>query len=113
MEDCAIPSSKENIDGLNYLSDKTFNEINEVTMRGAMQAHEDGGVPVLHLEVARQDAYHIGYLIYVFELSSSMSAYLQGVNPFDQPGVEEYKNNIFRLLEKPGYVDMVSVWTDV
>lgn len=103
-EDCAIPSSKENLDGLNYLSDKTLNEINEVMMHGAMEAHRDGGVPLLRLEVAKQDAYHVGYLIYFFQLSCAMSAYLQGLNPFDQPGVEEYKNNIFRLLEKPGHV---------
>jgi len=102
-EDYAIPSSKENLDGLNYLSDKTLNEINEVMMHGAMEAHQDGGVPLLRLEVAKQDAYHIGYLIYFFQLSCAMSAYLQGLNPFDQPGVEEYKNNIFRLLEKPGH----------
>ncbi|KAA0966918.1 glucose-6-phosphate isomerase [Sporosarcina sp. ANT_H38] len=104
-EDYAIPSSKADVDGLNYLSDKTVNEINEVMMHGAMEAHKDGGVPVLRLEVAKQDAYHIGYLIYFFQLSCAMSAYLQGQNPFDQPGVEEYKNNIFRLLEKPGYVE--------
>lgn len=103
-EDCAIPSSKENLDGLNYLSDKTLNEINEVMMHGAMEAHRDGGVPLLRLEVAKQDAYHVGYLIYFFQLSCAMSAYLQGLNPFDQPGVEEYKKNIFRLLEKPGHV---------
>ncbi|MEK4406318.1 glucose-6-phosphate isomerase [Sporosarcina sp. FSL K6-6792] len=103
-EDCAIPSSKENLDGLNYLSDKTLNEINEVMMHGAMEAHRDGGVPLLRLEAAKQDAYHVGYLIYFFQLSCAMSAYLQGLNPFDQPGVEEYKNNIFRLLEKPGHV---------
>lgn len=103
-EDCAIPSTKDNLDGLNYLSDKTLNEINEVMMHGAMEAHQDGGVPVLRLEVAKQDAYHVGYLIYFFQLSCAMSAYLQGQNPFDQPGVEEYKNNIFRLLEKPGHV---------
>lgn len=102
-EDCAIPSSKENLDGLNYLSDKTLNEINEVMMQGAMEAHQDGGVPLLRLEAAKQDAYHVGYLIYFFQLSCAMSAYLQGLNPFDQPGVEEYKNNIFRLLEKPGH----------
>lgn len=103
-EDCAIPSSEENLDGLNYLSDKTLNEINVVMMHSAMEAHQDGGVPVLRLEVAKQDAYHVGYLIYFFEISCAMSAYLQGLNPFDQPGVEEYKNNIFRLLEKPGHV---------
>ncbi len=105
MEDCAIPSSIDNLDGLNYLSDKTMNEINEVTMRATMQAHEGGGVPLIHLKVGKHDAYHIGYLIYFFELSCAMSAYLLGVDPFDQPGVEEYKKNIFRMLDKPGFVE--------
>ncbi len=66
-----------------------------------MQAYETGGVPVIHLEVGKHDAYHIGYLIYFFQLSCAMSAYLLGVNPFDQPGFEEYKKNIFRMLRKP------------
>lgn len=104
-EDCAIPTTTENLDGLNYLSDKTMNEINEVTMRATMQAHDDGGVPLIHLTIGKHDAYHIGYLIYFFELSCAMSAYLLGVNPFDQPGVEEYKKNIFRMLEKPGFIE--------
>jgi glucose-6-phosphate isomerase len=104
-EDCGIPTSDENLDGLNYLSDKSMNEINEVTMHATMQAHRDGGVPIIHLNVGKHDAYHIGYLIYFFEAACAMSAYLLGVNPFDQPGVEEYKKNIFRMLEKPGFVE--------
>ncbi|WP_172370001.1 glucose-6-phosphate isomerase [Sporosarcina jiandibaonis] len=104
-EDCGIPTSDENLDGLNYLSDKSMNEINEVTMHATMQAHRDGGVPIIHLNVGKHDAYHIGYLIYFFEAACAMSAYLLGVNPFDQPGVEEYKKNIFRMLEKPGVVE--------
>lgn len=104
-EDCAIPTSADNLDGLNYLSDKTMNEINDVTLQATMQAHNDGGVPLIHLTVAKYDAYHIGYLIYFFEMSCAISAYLLGVNPFDQPGVEEYKKNIFRMLEKPGFVE--------
>ena len=104
-EDCGIPTSAENLDGLNYLSDKTMNEINEVTMHATMQAHKDGGVPIIHLNVGKHDAFHIGYLIYFFEAACAMSAYLLGVNPFDQPGVEEYKKNIFRMLEKPGFVE--------
>ncbi|MBE1556307.1 glucose-6-phosphate isomerase [Sporosarcina limicola] len=103
-DDCAIPFSTDNLDGLNYLSDKTMNEINEVTLRATMQAHDDGGVPLIHLTVGKHDAYHIGYLIYFFELSCTMSAYLLDVNPFDQPGVEKYKKNISKLLEKPGSV---------
>ncbi|MBO0588902.1 glucose-6-phosphate isomerase [Sporosarcina sp. E16_8] len=103
-EDNAIPTSADNLDGLNYLADKTLNEINEVMMHGAMEAHIEGGVPVLRIDVAKQDEYNLGYLIYFFELSCAMSAYLQGLNPFDQPGVEDYKNITFRLLEKPGHV---------
>ncbi len=103
-EDCAIPTSTENLDGLNYLSHKTMNEINEVTMQATMKAHSDGGVPLIHITIGKHDAYHIGYLIYFFELSCAMSAYLLEVNPFDQPGVEEYKKNIFSMLEKPGFV---------
>jgi len=105
VEDSGVPTTKDNLDGLNYLSDKTMNEINEVTLRATMQAHDDGGVPLIHLTVGKHDAYHIGYLIYFFEISCAMSAYLLGVNPFDQPGVEEYKKNIFRMLEKPGFVE--------
>ncbi|MFJ7936146.1 glucose-6-phosphate isomerase [Sporosarcina sp. NPDC096371] len=104
MGDNAIPSTTDNLDGLNYLSDKTMNEINEVTLHATMEAHEAGGVPLILLKVGNHDAYHIGYLIYFFEISCAMSAYLLGVNPFDQPGVEEYKKNIFRMLEKPGFV---------
>lgn len=105
VEDSAIPTSTDNLDGLNYLADKTMNEINEVTLRATMQAHEAGGVPLILLQVGKHDAYHIGYLIYFFETACAMSAYLLGVNPFDQPGVEEYKKNIFRMLKKPGFVD--------
>lgn len=105
MEDSAIPTSADNLDGLNYLADKTMNEINEVTLQATMEAHQAGGVPLIKLTVGKHDAYHIGYLIYFFETACAMSAYLLGVNPFDQPGVEEYKKNIFRMLEKPGFVD--------
>ncbi len=104
-EDCDIPTTEDNLDGLNYLSDKTMNEINDVTLQATMQAHQDGGVPLVHLTVGNQDAYHIGYTIYFFEMACTMSAYLLGVNPFDQPGVEEYKKNIFRMLEKPGFTE--------
>ncbi|AOV08590.1 glucose-6-phosphate isomerase [Sporosarcina ureilytica] len=103
--DCAIPTTEDNLDGLNYLSDKTMNEINDVTLQATMEAHQDGGVPLIHLTVGKKDAYHIGYIIYFFEMACAMSAYLLGVNPFDQPGVEEYKKNIFRMLEKPGFVE--------
>lgn len=104
-ENCGIPTTEDNLDGLNYLSDKMMNEINDVTLQATMQAHKDGGVPLVHVTVDRQDAYHIGYTMYFFEMACAMSAYLLGVNPFDQPGVEEYKKNIFRMLEKPGYTE--------
>ncbi len=105
VEDSSIPTTKDNLDGLNYLSAKTMNEINDVTLQATMQAHHDGGVPLMHITADKHDAYHIGYLIYFFEAAVAMSAYLLGVNPFDQPGVEEYKKNIFRMLEKPGFVE--------
>lgn len=102
-EDCDIPTTIDNLDNLNYLANQTVNEINDVALYATIEAHIKGGIPVNHLTVKKQDAYHMGYLLYFFKTASMMSAYLLGVNPFDQPGVEEYKNNMFRMLEKPGY----------
>lgn len=98
-----IPFDEENIDGLNYLSDKTLHEVNKQALDATALAHVEGGVPVLCLEVQRLDEFHTGYLIYFFMKACAMSAYLSGVNPFDQPGVELYKQNMFELLGKPGY----------
>src|SRR5699024_1264033 len=93
----------ENAYGLNYLAGKTLGEINDKAYQGTLLAHNDGGVPNLTVEVPALDAYTFGYLVYFFEKACSMSGYLLGVNPFDQPGVEAYKKNMFALLCKPGY----------
>lgn len=98
-----IPYDEANIDGLNFLAGKDINELKETARRATQLAHIDGDVPNIHIEIAERNAYCLGYLIYFFELACAMSGYLLGVNPFDQPGVEEYKNNMFAMLGKPGY----------
>ncbi|SER71093.1 glucose-6-phosphate isomerase [Psychrobacillus sp. OK032] len=98
--DCEVPYESQNKDQLNYLSDKTLNTINDIATQGTAMAHVEGGVPVISIEVERLDEYHLGYLMYFFMKSCAMSAYLQGVNPFDQPGVEAYKQKMFELLGK-------------
>ena len=100
-----IPYDEANIDGLNFLAGKDINELKQTAMRATQLAHIDGEVPNIHIEIAERNAYCLGYLIYFFELACAMSGYLLGVNPFDQPGVEEYKNNMFAMLGKPGYED--------
>jgi len=91
------------VDGLNYLAGKTIDEVNKKAMEGVVMAHIDGGVPNIILRLPKLDAFNLGYLFYFFEKTCAMSAYLLGVNPFNQPGVEEYKKNMFKLLGKPGY----------
>ena len=98
-----IPDDPNNIDGLNFLSGKDLNLVKKTAMLGTLLAHEDGGVSNVVLELADRSAFSLGYLIYFFELTCAMSGYLLGVNPFDQPGVEAYKKNMFALLGKPGY----------
>ena len=98
-----IDVDKDNLDGLNYLSGHTIDFVNKKAFEGALLAHTDGNVPNLIIDIPRLDEYNFGYLIYFFEKSCAISGYLLGVNPFDQPGVEEYKNNMFALLGKPGY----------
>ena len=93
----------ENVDGLNFLSGKPLSFVNRKAFEGTVLAHTDGGVPNLVLELDRPDAYNTGWLIYFFELACAISGYVLGVNPFDQPGVESYKKNMFALLGKPGY----------
>ena len=99
----AIPHDPENVDGLNFLSGKDLEFVSRQAMRGVTLAHEDGGVPNLALTVPGRDAGSVGALIYFFEYACGLSGYLLGVNPFDQPGVEAYKNNMYALLGKPGY----------
>lgn len=98
--DCKIPFDRSNHDGLNCLSNRSFNEINSISKQGVIAAHTEGGIPVIQLELERLDAFHLGYLIYFFMKSCAMSAYLLEVNPFDQPGVEAYKSKILELLQK-------------
>ncbi len=98
-----VPTDEKNLDGINYLVNKTLTEINDCAMQGTIEAHVSGGVPVVELEVERIDEYTLGQLIYFFEFACGVSGYTLGVNPFDQPGVEAYKKNMFRLLGKPGF----------
>ena len=93
------------LDGLNYLAGKTMQFANSKAYSGTLLAHVDGGCPNILLEIDRADAYHFGYLVYFFEKACGLSGYLLGVNPFNQPGVESYKKNMFALLGKPGYED--------
>lgn len=98
-----VPFDEENLDGLNFLAGKRVDEVNKMAELGTMLAHVDGGVPNLKVSIPKLDAYYIGQLIYFFEKACGLSGYLLGVNPFDQPGVEAYKKNMFALLDKPGY----------
>ena len=97
-----IAGDYKNLDGLNYLEGKTLDFVDEQAYRGTLAAHVDGGVPVITMEAGKLDANKVGELFYFFELSCGISAYVLGVNPFDQPGVEHYKRNMFELLGKPG-----------
>ena len=98
----AIEVDWKNLDGLNYLEGKTLDYVEEQAFQGTMAAHVDGGVPVLQLQLGEVSAFTLGELFFFFELSCGISAYMLGVNPFNQPGVEFYKRNMFRLLGKPG-----------
>ncbi len=100
-----IPNDPENIDGLNFLSGKDLSFVNDMAMKGTLLAHNDGGVANLVVEVEDRSEYSFGYLVYFFELACAISGYMMGVNPFDQPGVEAYKKNMYALLGKPGYED--------
>ena len=102
---CEIVIEEEpvDLDGLNYLAGKTVDFINKSAMNGTILAHTDGNVPNLMVKIPRQDEYALGQLFYFFEFACGISGYLLGVNPFNQPGVESYKRNMFALLGKPGY----------
>lgn len=100
-----IEETADNLDGLNFLAGKTIDFVNSMAAKGTALAHIDGGVPNLKLTVAKLDAYTFGQMVYFFEKACGISGYLLGVNPFDQPGVESYKKNMFALLGKPGYED--------
>lgn len=98
-----IESEEGDLDGLNYLEGKTVEFVNDKAFEGTLLAHTDGGVPNLVVEIPAMDAYTFGFLVYFFEKACALSGYLLGVNPFDQPGVEAYKVNMFALLGKPGF----------
>lgn len=100
-----INEDKDNLDELNFLAGRTLNEVNHKAFLGTVLAHTDGGVPNIVINVPEMNAYYAGQLIYFFEKACGISGYLLGVNPFNQPGVEAYKNNMFALLGKPGYED--------
>ena len=102
--DMVIPSDPDNLDGLNYLAGKTVDYVNKKACEGTIDAHVNtGNVPNILITMDKMDAYGFGYMVYFFEMSCAMSVYLLGVNPFNQPGVEVYKANMFKLLGKPGY----------
>ncbi|MCL8211480.1 Glucose-6-phosphate isomerase [Mesoplasma sp. JKS002658] len=101
--DLKIPTDADNLDGLNYLKEKTFHEVNQTALTGVVDAHVNNGkMPNIILEFEKMDGFMFGYLVYWFERAVAMSGYLLGVNPFNQPGVEIYKHNMFKLLGKPG-----------
>lgn len=101
--DIMLRKEENDLDGLNFLAGQTMDFVNKQALEGARIAHTDGGVPNLIIEIPKLDAYTFGYLVYFFKKACAMSGYLNAVNPFDQPGVEVYKNNMFSLLGKPDY----------
>jgi len=101
--DIKINFDEDNLDGLNYLEGKTLEYVNKKAMEGTINAHVDGGVPNIIINLDKLDEETVGHMIYFFELACAMSGKILGVNPFDQPGVEKYKTNMFKLLGKPGY----------
>lgn len=98
-----IEKEAEDLDGLNYLAGKTMDFVNKSAMNGTILAHTDGSVPNLMIKIPKMDEFHLGQLFYFFEFACGVSGYILGVNPFNQPGVESYKRNMFALLGKPGY----------
>ncbi|AIG65111.1 glucose-6-phosphate isomerase [Weissella tructae] len=106
-EDVVIPASDAD-DGLSYLEGKTMGFVNRMASEGTLLAHVDGGVPNMVVELDEQNEFALGYMIYFFEIAVGISGYLNGVNPFDQPGVEAYKKNMFALLGKPGFEEITA-----
>ena len=98
-----FPFDEENLDGLNFLAGKRVDEVNKMAELGTQLAHVDGGVPNIRITLPKLDEYYIGQLIYFFEVACAISGLIEEVNPFNQPGVEAYKKNMFALLDKPGY----------
>jgi glucose-6-phosphate isomerase len=102
-KDVTIEAQENDGDGLNFLAGKTMSYVNKKAFQGTILAHNDGGVPNLVLSLPKADEYEFGWMVYFFEKACAISGYLLGVNPFNQPGVEDYKKNMFALLGKPGY----------
>lgn len=105
-QDVTIEKEPVDVDGINYLADKSFNFVNKNAMMGTRLAHTDGQVPNLVVDIPSQDAFSLGSLFYFFEFAVGISGYMLGINPFDQPGVEAYKKNMFGLLGKPGFEEL-------
>ena len=101
-----IPYDESNSDGLNFIAGKDMHYVSRTAFKGTAIAHTDGKTPNIVLELEKRGAYEFGYIVYFFELACAISGYILGVNPFDQPGVEEYKKNMFALLGKPGYEEL-------
>ena len=104
--ECTIPHDDANVDGLNFLSGKNLRHVNLQATMATLMAHKDGGVPTIVIQLEDKSAYTFGAIVYFFEFACAISGYILGVNPFDQPGVEAYKKNMFALLGKPGYEDI-------
>ena len=98
-----IPREQADLDGLNYIADLHIDQVNKMAEAGTRLAHIDGGVPNIRITIPAVNEYYIGQLLYFFEKACGISGYILGVNPFNQPGVEDYKRNMFALLDKPGY----------
>jgi glucose-6-phosphate isomerase len=108
MGEIRIQSEKDDADGLNYLAGKSVREINGVAQSATVIAHADGGVPNIVLSFPEANEECFGHMVYFFEKACAMSGYILGVNPFDQPGVEFYKKNMFALMGKKGYEDLAN-----
>ena len=106
VKNVIIPSLEEDLDGLGYLQGKDVDFVNKKATDGVLLAHTDGDVPNMYVTLPEQDAFTLGYTIYFFELAIALSGYLNAINPFDQPGVEAYKRNMFALLGKPGFEEL-------
>ena len=104
-----VPFDPANVDGLNFLAGTDLNDVNKMAMQGTILAHIDGGTPNILIEIENRDEYSLGHLLYFFEFACGISGYVLGVNPFDQPGVEAYKKNMFALLGKPGYEEQKKI----
>jgi glucose-6-phosphate isomerase len=100
-----VPHDERNLDGLNYLAGKNLDDINTLAYQGTALAHLDGGAPNMTIELPDLSPFYLGQLFYFFEIAVAVSGYMLGVNPFNQPGVEAYKKNMFALLGKPGFED--------